>query len=513
MLKKIMAIVLNMMLIGCPAPPPEDVKVPNHASIGGMFDGEPDASGGQDIDGLRAPGAGGFDLGPVNIYEMTENFQLEAPKACNFDITDQELNEDMSEDINRCEFFGSSTAIEFLKVCDDQKAVILYQDDQTLASEYHLVIYQKAEKVSYKTKVDVKDPDLNIQNLGTPKLGHVICDRNNVLLHLRAPTTNQGSIDQIMHLRLPNELKAYVKLEHAFIKSPEMGQNSSAFNQPIRNFQSLIPSSTSLLLNEGFFSYTPPVDEITPLNTQDLSLKRLDLSGLDNYDLSKLKQIRLNDEVITYVTTFDRSIKKIMLFRQSENANDFRADIDDISLSDILDPNDDPELFATEKYLLYYLKKPNSQSLWYSETLRDGEGVTSKIKAISRPRPISNLKTEYIFHAYQQFIVYEDPNLTTKVTIDAVKGEVLFRSFLKIYDLKNNQEISLKNVDRMLNTRETSEEFPIVIRTEDKDGNPLITPESRIFIDEDDNSYYINVVSSSPSGPKIYKYAFKGIDR
>jgi hypothetical protein len=429
----------------------------------------------------------------------------------------------MSEDINRCEFIKSSSSIKFLKVCDDQKAVILYQDnqdDQTLASEYYLVIYQKTEKVSYRTKVDVKEVNLDVENLGTPQIGHVICDRNNVLLHLRTLTRNQGPIDQIMHLRLPNELKAYEELERAFIKSPELGEDSSAFNQPIRNFQSLIPCSTSLLLNEGFFSYTPPVDEMTPLATQDLRLKRLDLSGLENYDLSRLKQIRLNDEVISYVTSFDRSIKKIILFRQSENANDFRADIDDISLSDILGPDDDPELFASEKYLLYHLKKPDptkleltQSSLWYSETLRDGEGVTSKIKAISRPRPISNLKTDYIFHTYQQFIVYEDPYLTTKLTIDPEKGEVLFRSFLKIYDLKNNQEISLKNVDGMLNARDTSEEFPIVTRTEDKDGNPLITPESRIFIDEDDNSYYINVVSSSPSSPKIYRYAFSGIDR
>jgi hypothetical protein len=371
------------------------------------------------------------------------------------------------------------------------------------------MIYQKTEKVSYRTKVDLKDSNFDIQDLGTPKIGHVICDRNNVLLHLRTVTRNQYPIDQIMHLRLPNELKAYEDIERAFIKSPEMDQNSSAFNQPIRNFQSLIPCSTSLLLNEGFFSYTPPVDEITPLATQDLRLKRLDLSGLDNYDLSKIKQIRLNDEVISYVTSFDRSIKKIMLFRQSENTNDFRANIDDISLSDLLGPNDDPELFATEKYLLYYF----DSNLWYSETLRDGEGVTSKITAISKPRPISNLKTNYIFHAYQQFIVYEDPDLTSKVTIDPMKGEVLFRSFLKIYDLKNKQEINLKNVDGMLNTTNSSDEFPIVTRKE-VDGNPTITPESRIFIDEDDNSYYINIVHTASSGiPKIYKYAFTGVDR
>ncbi len=509
MLKKMIIIFLNTLLIGCSAPPDKGII---HVGYDKDFGEMPDA----DVGGTPDPVAlfGGENAGTTageNPPNGPNHFQLETPISCNFDITDQELNEEISEEINRCEFFSSSSSIEFLKVCDDQKAVILYQDDQTLASEYYLMIYQKTKKVSYRTKIDLKDSNFDIQDLGTPKIGHVICDRNNVLLHLRTVTRNQYPIDQIMHLRLPNELKVYEDIQRAFIKSPEMDQNSSAFNQPIRNFQSLIPCSTSLLLNEGFFSYTPPVDEINALATQDLRLKRLDLSGLDGYDLSKIKQIRLNDEVISYVSSFDGSIKKIMLFRQSENANDFRANIDDISLSDLLGPNDDPELLATEKYLLYYF----DSNLWYSETLRDGEGVTSKITAISKPRPISNFKTNYIFHAYKQFIVYEDPYLTPMPTTNEIDQSIIINSFLKIYDLQNQREINLRNMDDTLNNSKTNENgFPFVQRQEDAYGNQLITPESRIFIDEDDNSYYINIVHTTSSGiPKIYKYAFTGVDR
>jgi hypothetical protein len=429
-------------------------------------------------------------------FSPTVPFMIEASKQCNLYAIDP-------NDAN-CEFVLTKQVISFYKECQNDNVIMLYQTETNL-SQYNLIIYQKAESLTYRSTIDINEAGQNL-NL---KVADVICDQNDILLHLSPNEISDESIHQIMHLRLPElkstSLGSIPEIQRNFIKSPESAMNSTLFNQAIHRFQSLIPCSTSLDFNDQFLIYTPSDYADANLATQNLSLKPVHLRGINTDDLRNIRNIRLNNEVVSYMTSLTHpNVKYLKIFGLDENGDRFEPSaIREIDLSHIFGNDQIPEIIASNDYILYLL----NQNIWYSQTIRD-QNTPSKIKEISLPKPVLGFKTKRIFHMYKHFIVYEDPNFTQP---SFTYGTTTFTfSFLKIYNLKNQREISLKNTD---DSSFNINEFPFVQQQEDLDGNQLIKAESKMFIDEDQSSYYINFIDRFASLPKVIRYAFAEIEQ
>jgi hypothetical protein len=541
---------------------PSQVGNASDVGQGGTFAGESAPS----LDALIDVTSGSLDanLGdpPPVGKDGEEYFSLSQSKPC--DIYGQDPN------LNDCEFINTSNKdIDFFKSCDDGNMIMLYQKENSI---YYLVVYSKANSLTYRATINI-DPSQSTQerqgsneenqqdaglsldaslvldagldldaslvldaalsldaavqqdaqlpssdmtiNMSTPSdygIGHVICDRNDILLHLSKPSGMlDKTIDRIMHLRIPANLAEAtlpVTIEYSFVQSPEATPTADQFNQSIRNFQSLIPCSTALDLEEGFFTYTPGRISTKIDQTTNLSLDRINFANLEGYDLASMINLRLNAQVIRYAQKLDQSEKKVILYTPSENDNIYNVQTE-ISLSSIVNDNQKVQMFASENYILYAVKENITnprvinqeieviKSIWYSETQRDGKGTSSKITAISLPKPVLNItSTDYIFSMYKQFVIYED---TAYSDYDSTDGSIE-KSFVKIYDLKNQVSINLKNTDEDDPTQHEGN-FPFIERED---------AETRIFIDEFNNSYYINVVSNSSSS-KISKYEILGI--
>jgi hypothetical protein len=449
-----------------------------------------------DLDIENPPNPKDSDVDREVGFSQIAPFMVEASKQCNLYAIDP-------NDSN-CEFVLTKQVISFYKECQNDNAIMLYQTE-TNPSQYDLIIYQKAESLIYRSTIDINESGQNL-NL---KVADVICDQNDILLHLSPNEISDMPVHQIMHLRLP-ELKSIpidmnLEIQRNFIKSPEASMNSKLFNQAIHRFQSLIPCSTSLDFNDQFLIYTPSDYAAADLATQDLSLKPVHLTGINTDDLRNMRNIRLNQEVVSYMTSLTHpNVKHLKIFGLDENGGDFEpSNIREIDLSHIFGSDQIPEIMASNDYILYLL----DQNLWYSQTIRD-QNIPSKIKEISLPKPVLGFKTKHVFHMYKHFIVYEDPNFTQP---SFISGMTTFTfSFLKIYDLKNQREINLKNTD---DSSVNLNEFPFVQQQEDQDGNQLIKAESKMFIDEDQSSYYINFVDSFDSLPKVIRYAFAEIEQ